>query len=399
MGNERSGRIAMTGFGRTLAVMLCLAATPAGALTGDKAELQRLADGVYAYVGKRNDANAMVIVTTQGVVLVNTANSQPDTRDLARQVASVTDQPVRYVVITQNHGDHIGGVPFFSPPATVIVHDKVARDIAALKPYQIRSWQKRFPERAAALKDVKPIDTMVSFSDRMSLHVGGKEIELIYVDDPQNIGDVLVWLPQEQVLHDAFGGYKGRHPDLRPDYSHGTSVNMLKEIEAGLQLHPQLIVPNHGPVMVPADLEAMVDYVVLARQKVRAMMDQGLALADIEKQFKMDEYKGWDRTSHLPWVAETIWRELQGMGPLVTPTAEKETHATIAGIAEEGRYLTVTDEAGKELHLRISSESNIEGITDRAQFKVGQKFTAQYQVPEAWNPVLGYDVEEIVVTP
>ena len=109
----------------------------ANAITGDKAEFRKLAEGVYAYVGKRNDANAMVIVTSQGVVVVDTGNNQPESRNLMQSIQSVTAQPVRYVVITQNHGDHIGGTPLFSPPAHVVVHDKVAKTLAAMKPYQI----------------------------------------------------------------------------------------------------------------------------------------------------------------------------------------------------------------------------------------------------------------------
>src|SRR3954469_3017247 len=122
------------------AAILALAA-PALGMTGDKAEFVKLADDVYAYVGKKNDANAMVIVTNQGVVLVDTGNNQPDTRDIAQKIKSVTDQPVRWVVITQYHGDHFGGSPYFTPPATLIVHDRVARDIAAMKPYQVKSWR------------------------------------------------------------------------------------------------------------------------------------------------------------------------------------------------------------------------------------------------------------------
>src|SRR5712664_4173693 len=63
------------------------------ALTGDKAEFRKLADGVYAFVGKRNDANALVVVTAQGVVLVDTGNNPPETRILRNFIKSVTDQP------------------------------------------------------------------------------------------------------------------------------------------------------------------------------------------------------------------------------------------------------------------------------------------------------------------
>jgi glyoxylase-like metal-dependent hydrolase (beta-lactamase superfamily II) len=93
----------------------------AGAITGDVPEFKKLADGVFAYIGKQNDANAMVIVTSEGVVLVDTGNNNSDSRALLKNIQAVTKEPVRYVVITQNHGDHIGGTPLFSPPAHVIL--------------------------------------------------------------------------------------------------------------------------------------------------------------------------------------------------------------------------------------------------------------------------------------
>jgi len=65
------------------------------AVTGDKAEFKKIADDVYAFVGKRNDANAMVVVTAQGVVLVDTGNNPPETRLLQNFIKSVTSQPVR----------------------------------------------------------------------------------------------------------------------------------------------------------------------------------------------------------------------------------------------------------------------------------------------------------------
>src|SRR5881396_3481779 len=151
-----------------------LAPRPGLAVTGDKAEFKKIAEDVYAFVGKRNDANALVVVTAQGVVLVDTGNNPPETRLLRNFIKSVTKQPVRYVVITQNHGDHTGGTPLFAPPANVIVHERVAKDWGSWKPYQIKSWRKRFQEREEALKDFHPMDTVVTFNDHMTLNLGGK---------------------------------------------------------------------------------------------------------------------------------------------------------------------------------------------------------------------------------
>jgi cyclase len=374
---------------------LLFAPVAANAMTGDKAEFRKLADDVYAFVGKLNDANALVVVTTQGVVIVDTGNNPPETRILQKFIQSVTSQPVRYVVITQNHGDHSGGTPLFSPPATVIVQDRVAKDWAAMKDYQVRSWQKRFPERADALKGVHPLDTVVSFSDRMTLHIGGKTIELIYIDDTYNPGDVAVWLPQYGIMHAGFVGYIGRHPDIRPDYSHGTTWGMLKQLEVLSALQPKIVVPAHGPVGDATALSTLTDYLLLARQKVRTMMQQGMPLASIEKQFNMHEYPDWDRSAHLSATAATVYRELKGEGPEVSPNTERTAHVTVTKIAEEGRFLTVLTDDGKELRLRAAGDVDFEGIKDRSEIKPGMKMKAIYLEPADGYAPLGFDLTEL----
>jgi cyclase len=398
---SRKGIAAMRRFA-LLALLLCATFGSGGsacAITGEAAELEKLADGVYAFIGKRNDANAMVIVTTQGVVLVDTGNNPPETRILQKLVESVTNQPVRYIVVSQNHGDHVGGVPLFSPPANVIAHERVLKDWEKWKPFQVKAWRKRFGERSAALANVNPADTILTFNDRMTLHLGGTTIELIYVDDRYNPGDVAVWLPGSGVLHAAFVGYITRHPDIRPDYSHGTTSGMLKQLEVLIALKPKIVVPAHGPLGDVTDLQALTDYLLTARQTVRAMMSRGLSLAEIEKQFTMSQYQGWDRDSHFPWMAETIYRELRGQDPLIVPMAEKTVKATISKLAEEGRFLTVSTDAGEEVRLRISTETDFEGIADRSALRIGMKVRALYQVPQGANAALGYDVEELDVEP
>src|SRR5579862_831440 len=383
----------------TLFVLLALLFVPAvaPAMTGATAELRKLADGAYAFVGKSNDANAMAIVTTQGVIVVDTGNNPPETRILLKDIQSVTAQPVRYIVITQNHGDHVGGTPLFSPPATVIVHDRVAKDWAAMKDYQIKSWRKRFPERTAALAEVKPLDAVVSFSDRMTLHIGGKTVELIYVDDAYNPGDVAVWLPDEGILHAGFVGYIGRHPDIRPDYSHGTTAGMLRQLDVLSALKPKIVVPAHGPVGDITALSTLTDYVLLARQKVRTMMQRGLPLEAIERQFDMHEYKDWDRGQHLSATAATIYRELKGEGPEVAPYIERTAVVRIDKIAEEGRFLTVTTEDGRQLRLRAAGDVDFEGIKDRSELKSGMKLKVTYLEPTKGEAPLGFDIIELDV--
>ena len=179
----------------------------------------------------------------------------------------------------------------------------------------------------------------------------------------------------------------------------GTTWGMLKQLEILTALKPRVVVPAHGPLGDVTALHALTDYLLLGRQKVRTMMAKGLSLEEIEKQFNMDEYKGWDRDSHYPWMAETIWRELQSMPPQIVPITEQTVKGTIAKITEEGRFLTTTSDAGQEIRLRTAGDTVFEGVPDRSQLKVGMKFSAQYMIPQGANAALGYDVMEFDVTP
>jgi cyclase len=372
-------------------------APQASAITGEQAEFKKVADNVYAFIGRRNDANALVVVTSQGVVLVDTGNDPPQTRILQNFIKSVTNQPIRYVIITQNHADHIGGTGMFTPPANVIVHDRIAKEWASWRPYQIQSWRKRFPERIEALKDINPTDTVISFKDRMSLNLGGTAIELLYVDDRYNPGDIAVWLPQSGVLHAGFAGYIDRHPDMRPDYSHGTTWGMLKQLEVFSALKPKVMVPAHGPLGDVKDLHALTDYLLLARQKVAAMIGKSLSREEIERQFNMNEYKTWDRGLHLESMAAQIYRELKSEGPEIIPVTERTARVTISGITDAGLFLTMTTEDQKELRLRAPVWVNFEGVADRTQLKVGMKLLVQYLEPESGKSPLGFDITELVV--
>jgi glyoxylase-like metal-dependent hydrolase (beta-lactamase superfamily II) len=238
---------------------------------------------------------------------------------------------------------------------------------------------------------------VVSFSDRMTLHLGGKTVELIYVDDAYNPGDLAVWLPEEGIMHAGFVGYIGRHPDIRPDYSHGTTAGMLKQLDTLSALKPKIVMPAHGPVGDITTLSTLTDYLLLARQKVRAMMQQGLPLEAIQRQFDMHEYKEWDRGQHLSATAVTIYRELKGEGPEVVAYAERTAVVRIDKITEEGRFLTVTPEDGRQLLLRTAGDVNFEGIKDRSELKPGMKLKVIYLEPTKGEAPLGFDIIELDV--
>ena len=112
----------------------------------------------------------------------------------------------------------------------------------------------------------------------------------------------------------------------------------------------------------------------------------------------MNEYQGWDRENHFEWLAETLHRELRGEGPQIVPISDREVKGTIVHAEDEGRRLVVKPQSGRDLRLRVTADTDIDGAaSDRSQLKAGMKLTAKYQVPEGFNSPLGYDVTEMVV--
>ena len=92
-------------------------------------------------------------------------------------------------------------------------------------------------------------------------------------------------------------------------------------------------------------------------------------------------------------IAATIYRELRGEGPEITPVTEKTVKGKIDKIEEEGRYLAVSTDDGKPLALRISNATDIEGVPDRSHFKVGMRFTALYEEQKERNETLQFQVQ------
>ena len=82
--------------------------------------VQKLADGVYVHTGKGFDSNSGIILTQEGVVVIDTGQNPVESRDIMDTVKKLTSMPVRLVIDTEPHPDHTTGHYVFSPPALVV---------------------------------------------------------------------------------------------------------------------------------------------------------------------------------------------------------------------------------------------------------------------------------------
>lgn len=238
------------------------------------AELTKLADNVYAYVGVKDAspahsfaANAGIVVGRDGVLVVDTLISAREAQRFLADIRKVTDKPIKYVVNTHTHLDHaLGNCVFAKLGATVISHDadrKLLAEQGAGILKHIGNYGLK-PEDMVGTEIALPT---LSFSDQLSIDLGGEEVRLIRTAPSHTAGSLVVYLPAEKLLFSGDLLFTDFHPFL----ADGDLVGWVQTLDRLLAMDLEQIVPGHGPLSGKKDLKEMRDYLVLFDSKAREL--------------------------------------------------------------------------------------------------------------------------------
>src|SRR5205823_1566963 len=144
--------------------LVILAIAAAYAVTGSAfaqdvgPRVKKLAEGVYVHTGKGFESNSGIIVTQDGVVVIDTGQNPIESRAIMETVKKLTPMPVRLVIDTEPHGDHTTGHYVFSPPALVVAAaggGESMRNADRAAPDRIQRMAATSPEMKAALEGYK----------------------------------------------------------------------------------------------------------------------------------------------------------------------------------------------------------------------------------------------------
>ncbi len=233
------------------------------------------------------------LVTDEGVIVTDPMNPKA-AKLLRNEIHKVTDKPVKYVVYSHNHHDHIsGGNIFEAEGAKFVGHENLLKELGD------------HPSPVIPLPSI-------TFSDKHTLTLGGRTLELSYFGPNHGESLVVMRLPKEKILFTvdivtprrvAFRGM----PDFWPD----EWVRSLKEIE---QMDFDYVISGHGPENQPAIDPAS----IVAEQRiyledlmaaVKKAMDSGTHSPDaLRKTVKLPKYENWQYYKEwLPMNIERIW--------------------------------------------------------------------------------------------
>ena len=298
-------------FGCLLAsIYLSLAMTAAAQDLGP--QFKKVKDGVYVYAAVLNEANSTIILTQEGVVLIDAGQNPKDTHVVAAAVKKLTSQPVRFIIHTEPHPDHIMGDFVYSPPAFVIAHDGATDSIKkseSFSPARIEKQMSESAEMRAAFKGFRLITPHLEYRDKMTLNLGERSFELYYLKNVHSEADTAIWLPKERVLFTAASVGVKRFGNHRPLVSIPDTLSGIRMMKA---LNPEVVIPGHGNPGGAKILEDMEKYYSLLMDGVRAMAKSGKSLDDIKKELKIPGTEDWEGKDRFPNNIEAAYRAVAG---------------------------------------------------------------------------------------
>src|SRR5258706_16073491 len=209
-------------------------------------QIRKLEDGVYVYVGKNFNSNCGIVLTREGVVLIDSGHNPTDSRAILEPVKKLTPLPVRFLIDTEPHPDHTTGHFVFSPPATIVAAEGAGASVRSREggePDRIQKLPATSPQMRAALEGYRFVTPDIEYHQKMTLKVGERTFELMYLKDVQSESETAVWLPKERVLFSAAGIIVKQINNLRPIVSIPDVLAAAKTMKSLAPLH---VVPGHA---------------------------------------------------------------------------------------------------------------------------------------------------------
>lgn len=269
-------------------------------------QFKKIKDGIYVQSAREANSNAGIIVTSEGVVLVDSGHNPTDSRAVMEAVKKLTPLPVRFLIDTEVHADHTTGHFVFSPPAVVINHTGAGEAMRkGFVPERIPNLIRQFPEMATAAQDYRLVPPQIEYRDKLTLHLGGRTIEVLYLKNVHSEADSAVWLPQERILFAASVAIQNGINIIRPFVTIPDMLNAMRMMKA---LNPEIVIPGHGSPGTTKIFDDAERYYALLLERVGAMVRAGKTLDQIKAELKMPEYSSWSAQDRMPTNIEAAYR-------------------------------------------------------------------------------------------
>jgi len=296
---------------------------------------ERISPGLWCSPGL---SNAYLLTTEDGRVVINTGMGFEGPVHRANFDA-VDSSPVRYIIFTQGHVDHVGGLDSVRDADTTVVAQENWKswrdDNERLMPYRasrsafafkdtlakgIQAIQRRLGTDRLPGQSIPIVD--LDFHDSLTLEVGGRRLELLSVPGGETTDSLVVWLPDERIClcGNMFGPVFGHIPNLvtvRGD-RYRDALTVIASVERVRDLQPELLVTGHfdpigGAERINAELTRLRDAIQYIHDQTVAGMNAGKDVRTLMCEIALPaEYEVGQGYGKVDWDVRAIWENYSG---------------------------------------------------------------------------------------
>lgn len=253
--------------------------------------------GIPGKDNEGNTSNAGFIITTEGVIVFDALGTPSLGWALLRRIREITDQPVRYVVVSHYHADHIYGLQAFKDHsgAAIIAQERSAEYKEGEDTSDEKAAQ-RLTQRREALspwvnRDTRVVPADIIFRERLTLRLGDRRFVLLYAGAAHSSNDLMMMVEPDGILFAGDVVQNSRIPFMNADDVNTSNwFRRLTEIE---KLDPKFIVPGHGAASNAAKdaIAFTLRYIDYVRSTMKTAVDNWSDFETAYQQVDWSEYR------------------------------------------------------------------------------------------------------------
>ncbi|RUZ78690.1 quinoprotein relay system zinc metallohydrolase 2 [Mesorhizobium sp. M7A.F.Ca.US.006.01.1.1] len=299
---DRLRRRLVSGFACTAAsaalLPCCLGRAVLAAGGSSRFSVRQIADGVFAFQGAdelmtaANDGaicNLGAVVGADAVAVIDSGGSLIEAHALLAAIGKVTAKPVRFLVNTHMHPDHIfGNAAFREIGATIVGHRNLPRALDARGTFYLHNYREQLGE--ALMEGVEIVSPTMLVDDHLQLDLGGRMIELRAWKAAHTDNDLTVFDTATRTLFAGDLVFMGSLPTLD-----GSLLGWLRQMDVLAAIGAARVVPGHGPVTAdwPQALAGERRYFEILARDIRKAIADGTPLREAVKTAGESERDNW----------------------------------------------------------------------------------------------------------
>ncbi|UCF55991.1 MAG: MBL fold metallo-hydrolase [Deltaproteobacteria bacterium] len=274
--------------------------------------LYQLSDSTYMFIVPIYEdlGNAGIVKTDEGVVVIDT-----DVRTVDQFFATlpqITDKPVKFLINSHHAFDHTSANCVFAQKGvTIIGSERCRQEMIRYGEHNFKRWSDREPYVKKILEE-KAITVAlphITFDHELQLHLGGETLELFYYGHAHTPGDIIIYLPKDQILFAGDLLWVGFFPNVRE----ANVPNQVRVLDRILEFPVKYYIPGHGNITSDrGEVIRLRNFLEFLYERINDMVRDGQSLEEVRtlEDSLGREHPDWQGRKFLTRAIEVIYQSL-----------------------------------------------------------------------------------------